>query len=799
MRKVLVLAILVSNIFCNNARAANRRAILIGISTYNSGNISKPSSATVSRKALSQGDVRYWEYRDLNGPVADVALIEGLLKSADFGFTDADIVELLNGDATAQAILATLQSELVDHTSAGDVRFVYYSGHGNYIKNLASKERDQLDQTIVPVDNRFGVIDVRDKELSRIFWAAAKKGVVVTFVADSCHSGSLARGPGNGRVVRSNSGIRSSGSGVNFLEPIVNDPANIDPQDHKPIDPEDLGVLTLAAAERNQESIEQRFTGDSTHQVHGALTFALIRALQSEGPHASMNMILDRVLNFLSAEKLQQVPVLGGKGRGERDILGQPVSPSSFSVSVEEIRGKDIILRGGQAIGIYSGCELKKLSIRPGDAELTLTVVDSQNLAESTAQVSKGTGQVAIGDRFEVTRWAVPPESILRVYIPPPADASVVHWITQNLSQLATDGSFKWVSDPTEENLTDIVRWNGRSWILEHIQSTTSTIDLGTSPTAADIRARVTNQSRLFVLLPPTPELISKIELGSGTRSAIEKLTTGYFSDADYGLFGRLQGTTVQYAWVAADGEVHSKQLRATESNASGQGVSSSLPNRTDWYNSSSSVDELGASLTESATRLGTVRAWLTLEGRPGQTIFPYDLVLRKMGSSTNVTRGTLVEGEKYKLYLNIRSDFGKPSVHRRWVYVFDINQNAKATLIYPEPGKGNEGNHLPLSKEEKDSSAAAKNLIPLYTDKPFDFEVSEPFGTDTFVLLTSDRAIDHPEIFEFTGVKTKGPAYRDDLENLLANVGSSERGVETKKSPGKWSVERRVYTSISK
>ena len=735
MRKVLVLTVLVCHIFCHNARAANRRAILIGIDTYNSGDISKPS-ATVSRKALSQGDVRYWQYRDLNGPVADVALIEGVLKSADFGFTDADIIKLPNGDATAQAILTTLKSELVDHAASGDVRFVYYSGHGNYIKNLASEERDQLDQTIVPVDSRLGVIDVRDKEISRILWAAAKKGVVVTFIADSCHSGSLARGPENGRVVRSNSGIRSPGSGVDFSEPIINDPADIDPRDHKPINPEELGVLTLAAAERNQESIEQRFTDDPTHQVHGALTFALIRALQSEGPHASMNVIFDRVLNVLSAEKLKQLPVMGGKGRGERDILGQAVSPSSFSVSVKEIRGKDIILRGGQAIGIYSGCELKKLSTRPGDSELTLTVVDSQNLAESTAKVSKGTGQVAIGDRFEVTRWAVPPESILRVYIPAPADASVLHWVTQNLSQLATDGSFKWVSDPTEEDSTDIVRWNGRSWILEHIQSTTSTIDLGTSPTAADIRAHLTNQSRLFLLLPPTPELISKIELGSGTRSAIEKLTTGYFSDADYGLFGRFQGSTVQYAWVATDGEVRSKQLKVAESNAIGQGVSSSLPNRTDWYDSSNSVDGPGASLTESAIRLGTVRAWLTLEGRPGQTIFPYDLVLRKMGSSSDVTRGIIMEGETYKLYLKIRSDFRKPSVHRRWVYVFDINQNGKATLLFPELANGNEGNHLPLSKVEEDSSTAAKNLIPLYPDKQFDFTVSEPFGTDTLCSL---------------------------------------------------------------
>jgi hypothetical protein len=795
MRTLVIFAIVAGTVLSQNVRAATHRAILIGIDNYNSGDYRQPL-VKVPRKTLSQGDVRYWEYHDLDGPTADVSLVEGLLKSADFGFADSDIVKLLNGDATAQAILETLQSELVDHASAGDVRFVYYSGHGNYIKNLASKERDQFDQTIVPADNRLGAIDVRDKELSRILWAAARKGVLVTFIADSCHSGSLARGPENGRVVRSNYGIRSSGAGPDFKEPIVEDPATIDPQTKKPIDPEELGVLTLSAAQRNQESIEQRFTDDPTHEIHGALTFALIRALQTEGPHASMDVILDRVLDFLHAEDLSQTPVLGGKGRGERDILGQAVSPSSFSVSVKEVRGKEIILRGGQAIGIYPGCELSRIPKSASDTSLTLTVTVSQNLAESTAQVSTGTGQVAIGDRFEVTRWAVPPESILRVYVPPPADASIIQSVEQSLAELATDGTVKWVLDPTEESPTDIVRWSGNSWILEHIGSAASIIDLGQSPKAADVRTHLTSQSRLFVLLPPTSELIGKIELGKGTRDAIEKLTTGHFSDADYGLFGRVQGATVQYAWVATDGELRVTKLGKETSDFRLNAVNSSLPIRTDWYDGSSA--QVGASLTDSASRLGTVRAWLKLDGRPGQTEFPYDLALRKIDSAqANVRSGQLVEGNKYKLYLTIKPNFNKTSVRRRWVYVFDINQDGKGTLIFPELGKGNEGNHLPLAVKEENASAPTQRSIPLFTDKQFDFEVSAPYGADTFVLLTSDQLIDHPQIFQIAPIKTKGAHSGNDLENLLANVGSSERGVETNKSPGEWSVERLAFITI--
>ena len=82
-----------------------------------------------------------------------------------------------NQEATAAAILGALQKNLVDDAKPGDVRIFYYSGHGNHIRNLASAEQGGEDQTIVPADNWRDVPDVRDKEISRILWQAAHKGV----------------------------------------------------------------------------------------------------------------------------------------------------------------------------------------------------------------------------------------------------------------------------------------------------------------------------------------------------------------------------------------------------------------------------------------------------------------------------------------------------------------------------------------------------------------------------------------------------------------------------------------------
>ena len=111
--------------------------------------------------------------------------------------------------------MQALQKNLVDDAQPGDLRLFYYSGHGNHVKNRASTEQQQEDQTLVPADNWRNVPDIRDKEISRILFNAARKGVIVTLIADSCHSGSLARGAWNSSgKARTNSGMRAGTAGV---------------------------------------------------------------------------------------------------------------------------------------------------------------------------------------------------------------------------------------------------------------------------------------------------------------------------------------------------------------------------------------------------------------------------------------------------------------------------------------------------------------------------------------------------------------------------------------------------------
>jgi hypothetical protein len=802
--RLLILCIAVLSGAGSLCQGATRRAVLIGINQYNppSGQLSAdPPKKSPSRKPLVSGDVRHWTYPDLEGAVNDVNLIEGLLLAPDFGFQPDDIVKLITPEkTTADQILTTLRRELVETASKGDIRLVYYSGHGNYIRNAALKRanpntRNEFDQTIVTSDQWQGAMDIRDKELSQILWDAAKKGVVVTFIADSCHSGSLTRGPSNSRgTSRSNSGVRSGADAAGFGEPLIDDPAPIDKATGKEINPEEAGVLTLAAAQENQEALELR---TEQNETHGAMTTALVRAIREEGPHASMDRIFERMWNYMQAENLSQTPILGGTERGDKDLFGQPARQEPFSVIVKEVHGDEVVVRGGEAIGLYAGSELRRLADAAAAQPVTLAITATSGLSQATARVNPAGTRVAIGDRFEVTKWAAPQEPNLRVYVPPAADAAMISQMAARLAPLFHDPSIHWIDDPTLESPTDILRWNSGAWVLDHIGAAVKTSDLGNSPSLADVKKMLANGARLFVLMPPDAAMSAAITLGEGTRyPGIQKLKDPDSQNADYRFYGRLTAAGIQYAWVQADAGSPAKQPASKSAPAK-----SPLPVRTDWLDAKS--ENAAATLTEYAVRIGKVRAWLTLSGRPGQTEFPYQLVLRKAGSDASTHAPILYGGEQYKLFLQLDPQYKDTSATRRWVYVFAISQEGKGTLLFPQFGSGNEGNHLPRAEKDERPTAPVTPAIRLL-DEPYDLEIGEPWGTDTYIMISTKEAIPNPEIFDFEGVQsTRGAGSRGSsgspLQDLLEENGNSTRGAVAARSPGEWSIERITFQSAPK
>jgi len=774
----------------------SRRAILVGIDNYNPDpatqaqllrNLKPPA---VKRPAI-EGDARYWRFDNLDGAVSDVNLMKAVLQSLGF----QDFVVLTDQDATADAILQALQKNLVDDAQPGDFRLFYYSGHGNHIKNLASTKQQQEDQTLVPADNWRNVPDIRDKEISRILFAAARKGVIVTFIADSCHSGSLARGAWNsGGKSRTNSGTRAGTPGVTLHEPVANDPADTDPSTHRPIDPEMLGVLTLAAAQPNQEAREIQTEGGP----HGAFTWALAQSLR----YASepVDRIFARTMASLGSNGALQQPAMGGASRFSKTIFGQaPAAGGGLTVVVDSVKGADIHLRGGTALGLFPNCRLKTVS----QPAVTVEIASSEGLSGSIARVV-GQGAVKPGDVLTLDRWVVPAKAGLRVSIPKAAPAAAVARAAAEFGKLRADSTIEWLDDPTAGAPTHVVSWNGSAWILETNPASANPAILGTEPAATDIKRLLPPKARLLVRLPPTTSLLPAIPLGDADHSAAEITTTP--AGAQYWLWGKIADTGPVYAWLLPDStEASVREAAAQTSHASGY---LPLPIRSDWVKlppDAAGVRAAGAELTNKALLLARIRAWLTLQSPPSQENFPYHLAFRqivdgKLGEFKDA--GDFKEGEEYKLYL--RADpaalAARGSLAPRWVYVFVIDHFGDSTRVFPAPNRGNEGNRLPYA--QVGNKPDFQPLIPLAGDSPIaDFGISAPFGVDSYFLLTSDNAIDNPEVFNFEGVRTETGTRgaSDPLTDLLSSTSSMTRGINLRAIPALWSIETVTHRSVSK
>jgi hypothetical protein len=772
----------------------SRRAILVGIDTYNPDPgiqaqlLRDLKPAAVKRPAV-EGDAKYWRFDNLDGAVNDVRLMKAVLQSLGI----QDFVVLTDQEATADAILQALQKNLVDDAQPGDLRLFYYSGHGNHVKNRASTEQQQEDQTLVPADNWRNVPDIRDKEISRILFHAARKGVIVTFIADSCHSGSLARGAWNSSgKARTNSGTRAGTPGVTLHEPVANDPPDRDPATHQPIDPEMLGVLTLAAAQPNQEAREVQ-TEDGPH---GAFTWALAQSLR----YASepMERIFARAMAALGANGAIQQPAMGGPSRFSQTILGRPPGAGGgLTVVVDSVKGADIHLRGGTAIGLFPKCRLKTA----GQPAVTVEIASSEGLGGSIAHVV-GQGSVKAGDSLALDRWVVPAKASLRVSIPKPAPAAAVERAVAEFGKLRGDPAIDWLDDPTAGAPTHVVSWNGSAWILETNPATKPSI-LG-AELAADAKRLLPPKARLLVRLPPTTSLLPAIPLGDPDHSAVE--TTTAPAGAQYWFWGKISASGPVYAWILPDSTEASVRDAAGRNNrASGYFP---LPIRSDWVKlppDPEGVRAAGTELTKKAMLLARIRAWLTLQSPPSQENFPYHLAFRQVidgAPGEFKDSGDLKEGEKYKLYLRASPSAlaARDSLLPRWVYVFVIDHFGDGTRVFPPPGRGNEGNRLPYA--QVGGKADFQPLIPLSGESPeADFEIGSPFGVDTYFLLTSENPIDNPEVLHFEGVRTEAGTRgaSDPLTSLLSSASSMTRGVSPRPVPALWSIETLTFRSVPK
>lgn len=812
------------SVFClllgllSSALAQTRRALIIGIDTY------QPVGTTAQHEAgCTYGRCELGSFENLEGAVNDAQSIADVLTSPKFGFPADNIVVLTNpaprksrpgvvvlpADQTAHdGVLAAMKKYLVDVPQSGDTVVFYYAGHGSLRVNTAGEKltvRDEsgklvyVDSTLVPSDVYKGGYDVRDREMTRIFNAALDKGIHLTVIFDSCHSGGSTRGLTAGRQ-------RS----LPYDPRPVTDPPDTLPNGQRvppPTERADNPALVFAAVQQDQAANEAD-PSENMPESHGAFTAALIETLQVLPADTPASLVYQRVKAILEGSGFpEQEPDLDANATRRAQPLfgGAANSANSDKVRTAALKVDDdgsVWLDIGMVSGIGPGSEFTAINTAAGAPPVKLRIDKALGVARSSATVVSPAGaKVQIGDVFELTRLIPGQSNPLRFWLGP-ANLSKAD-IAAATAQVVASGVAT-ISDPAEEPYTDVLSWNGTAWVLRHAAPDSSThsshfffsferrktgpVTLGAQVSASGLKSHVAPKAKLWVDLPVSRELAGILKLGDANSEA---QATGSITDANYVLAGSLVKGDPSYTWFHKNEFSNVPHVSAVPDHSPGCSADSPYPVRSDWvtlgYTASASA--AAATLNDYSSRLAKVHGWLQLANNPvagaSEASF-FKLTLVPMTTTNPLDPNAPVrENDRMRLALQSNGVVKDP----RWVYILDIDCHGKGSLVYPQnysenqyPGEGDENNlvilrHAPTLK------------------------VGPPFGVDTMILLTTAQPLPDPSVLNFEGV-ARGAArgVKTPLEQLLSSASSGSRGLGAEvEVPTNWGIQTQSLRSIPK
>ncbi len=678
------------------------------------------------------------EWSNLDGALNDIAIMRDMLVAL-YAFEPTNIVALTDQQATRDAILRSIE-RLARETRKGDVVLFYFSGHGSQVRNSLSREADTLDESLVPADSRSGASDVRDKELRPLFGRILDRGGRLTIVLDACHSGSGVRG-------------LAGGIGHRGIEP---DPRDVrDPS--AGARPEERGALILSAAEDFDLAFEML---DDRGQIRGAFTWALVRAMRDADAGEPASDTFLRARAWLHTERPAQQPVIAGSVLTQsRPLFGVRADRRNQRavIAVEKASGVGTyVLQGGWANGVTAGSELRV----PGRDGVRLEVTSLLGVARSEARVARGNATLKPGALLELVTWAAPPGPPLRVWVPRAEQKQLAAAVA--LRDEAARRGIRWIDDPTVETPTHLLRWNRGAWEMVTAERQ---VKIGAASLAG-----VSSEASLFLQLPVPPAIVDAVGSVDGVELTAEPRS------ADYILTGRLTRDRVEYAWV--------RPLVTARDRAR-----STLPLRTAWTTNDAFA------LREGLVRLRRVQGWHALTS-PGAAGSHYRLAFRTVAGAL-VEDGKLVGGNRYQLVLRERQPPSSRPVYARYVYVFAIDSDGRGVLLFPSPAAGSVENLLPITRTPGQPLEQPPAEVPLIGTRSF--VVGEPYGVDTYFLLSTEEPLPSLTAFEWTGVR--GPdasANKQPLEELLAMTFLGTRTPkEVFRTPATWSIDKVTLESV--
>lgn len=286
-------------------------------------------------------------FSDLDGALNDVVDMKSLLIE-NFGFPDDEehIMVLTDNCATRSNIVRTFQRHLIDKANEETVVVFHYSGHGSQVPDASGDENtDKLDETIVPHDSGRGDRpnrDITDDQLHALMVELQGITPHITWVLDSCHSGSGSKGSGR---------VRSAQSDTRQPEHLADLDIGGKGEAGKGLGADEPRYVLIAAARPDEKAREVRVEGE----VRGALTYHLTRQIrQSRSGGVTYRDIMDQVRAKVAAVTYHH-PQLEGTDP-DRLVFGTESLPAKrYVLTHGKLNATEITLAAGQAHGVTEG------------------------------------------------------------------------------------------------------------------------------------------------------------------------------------------------------------------------------------------------------------------------------------------------------------------------------------------------------------------------------------------------------------------------------------------------------------
>lgn len=311
-----------------------------------------PAGRTAQKWALLIGVDEYPKMPaalHLKGCVHDVAAVEQVLTSEQFGFPVQNILTLTSPAAdaahlaTRDNILGAFRRHLIENgrLGAGDIAVIYYSGHGSQIPDEDGDEETGYDQTIVPCDagpnrgRREDVLDISDDEISLLLDGLAERTQNINLFIDSCHSGTITRGLQDAEARHAAGRERYLPPATYEVEPRrrTRGTRSLGPGGWAPLGD---GYVVISACRSIERAREDSFFEFPWFKDYGILTYYLLKAMRNVGPETTYYDIWEELKVNVIGRNRRQNPQI--EGAFERKVFGGAALPRQryFGVTGKE-------------------------------------------------------------------------------------------------------------------------------------------------------------------------------------------------------------------------------------------------------------------------------------------------------------------------------------------------------------------------------------------------------------------------------------------------------------------------------